>query len=140
MLYGARECARIILEEGLESTVERHRLHGGAMAAGLAGLGFEIFGDQSVRMNNVIGVHIPEGIDGDAARAAMLTDYGIEIGTSFGPLHGKVWRIGVMGYNARRDTVLTTLAALEQLLRRGGVTVPGGGGVDAALEAYGSAA
>ena len=76
----------------------------------------------------------------DAARAAMLTDYGIEIGTSFGPLHGKVWRIGVMGYNARRDTVLTTLAALEQLLRRGGVTVPGGGGVDAALEAYGSAA
>ena len=140
MLYGARECARIILEEGLEGTVERHRLHGGAMAAGLAGLGFEIFGDQSVRMNNVIGVHIPEGIDGDAARAAMLTDYGIEIGTSFGPLHGKVWRIGVMGYNARRDTVLTTLAALEQLLRRGGVTVPGGGGVDAALEAYGSAA
>ena len=138
MLYGARECARIILEEGLEGTVERHRLHGGAMAAGLAGLGFEIFGDQSVRMNNVIGVHIPEGIDGDAARAAMLTDYGIEIGTSFGPLHGKVWRIGVMGYNARRDTVLTTLAALEQLLRRGGVTVPGG--VDAALEAYGSAA
>jgi (S)-ureidoglycine-glyoxylate aminotransferase len=87
-------------------------------------------------MNNVIGVRIPEGIDGDAARAALLQDYGIEIGTSFGPLHGRVWRVGVMGYNARRDAVLTTLAALEQLLRRGGVRVAPGSGVDAAVESY----
>lgn len=136
MLYGSRECARIILEEGLDAVIERHRLHGAAMTAGLTGLGFELFGDQSVRMNNVIGVRIPDGIDGDAGRAAMLADYGIEIGTSFGPLHGKVWRIGVMGYNARRDTVLTTLAALEQMLRRGGVTVTAGSGVGAALDAY----
>jgi (S)-ureidoglycine-glyoxylate aminotransferase len=136
MLYGARECARLILEEGLDARIERHRVHGAAMTAGLVGLGFELFGDQSVRMNNVIGVRIPDGIDGDAARAALLTDYGIEIGTSFGPLHGKVWRVGVMGYNARRDAVLTTLAALEQLLRRGGVRVTPGRGTDAALESY----
>ena len=68
----------------------------------------------------------------------MLTDYGIEIGTSFGPLAGKVWRIGTMGYNARRDTVLTTLAALEQMLRRGGVTITAGSGVGAALDSYGN--
>ncbi len=140
MLYGSRECARIILEEGLDAVIERHRLHGAAMTAGLTGLGFQLFGDQSARMNNVIGVRIPDGIDGDAGRAAMLADYGIEIGTSFGPLHGKVWRIGVMGYNARRDTVLTTLAALEQMLRRGGVTVTAGSGVGAALDWYESAA
>lgn len=140
MLYGARECARLLVEEGMAAAVERHRLHGAAMTAGLVGLGFELFGDQSVRMNNVIGVRIPEGVDGDAGRAAMLADYGIEIGTSFGPLHGKVWRVGVMGYNARRDTVLTTLAALEQLLRRGGVRVTPGGGVDAALASYGGVA
>jgi len=138
MLYGARECARIVLEEGLEAGIERHRLHGSAMVAGLLGLGFTVFGDQSVRMNNVVGVYIPDGIDGDAGRAAMLNDYGIEIGTSFGPLHGKVWRIGTMGYNARRDTVLTTLAALEQMLRRGGVSLTAGGGVGAALDYYGS--
>ncbi|MHC5795405.1 pyridoxal-phosphate-dependent aminotransferase family protein [Lacisediminihabitans sp. FW035] len=138
MLYGARECARILLEEGIPQAVERHRLHGSAMVAGLVGLGLDLFGDQSVRMNNVVGVEIPAGIDGDGARAAMLTDYGIEIGTSFGPLHGRVWRIGTMGYNARRDTVLTTLAALEQVLRRGGVPVPAGGGVGAALDYYAS--
>jgi len=136
MLYGARECARLVLEEGIDARVERHRVHGAAMTAGLVGLGLELFGDQGVRMHNVVGVRIPDGIDGDAARAALLADYGIEIGTSFGPLHGKVWRVGVMGYNARRDTVLTTLAALEQLLRRGGVAVRPGSGVDAALESY----
>jgi (S)-ureidoglycine-glyoxylate aminotransferase len=50
-------------------------------------------------------------------------------------MHGKVWRVGVMGYNARKDAVLTTLAALEQVLRRAGVRVPQGAGVDAALDA-----
>jgi (S)-ureidoglycine-glyoxylate aminotransferase len=137
MLYAARECARLLVEEGMDNAVERHRLHGSAMVEGLKAMGLELFGDQSVRMNNVAGVLIPDGIDGDGARAAMLEDYGIEIGTSFGPLHGKVWRIGTMGYNARRDTVLTTLAALEQVLRRGGVSVTAGSGVGAALDNYG---
>jgi (S)-ureidoglycine---glyoxylate transaminase len=73
----------------------------------------------------------------DAARAEMLTSFGIEIGTSFGPLAGRVWRIGTMGVNARLDTVLVTLAALEQVLRRHGASVPTGGGVDAAYEAWG---
>jgi (S)-ureidoglycine-glyoxylate aminotransferase len=136
MLYGARECARIALEEGMDEVVERHRLHGAAMAAGLAASGLELFGDQSVRMNNVIGVYIPVGVDADGVRSTLLADYGIEIGTSFGPLHGKVWRVGVMGYNARKDAVLTTLAALEQVLRRAGASVPQGAGVDAALASY----
>ncbi|NEM91425.1 alanine--glyoxylate aminotransferase family protein [Galbitalea soli] len=135
-LYGARECAVILVEEGIPAAVERHRLHGTAMVHGLRALGLTLFGDQSVKMTNVVGVEIPAGIDGDGARAAMLGDYGIEIGTSFGPLHGRVWRIGTMGYNARRDTVLLTLAALEQVLRRGGVAVTGGSGVGAALDFY----
>lgn len=139
MLYCARECARLLVDEGMTNAVERHRLHGSAMVEGLSALGLELFGDQSVRMNNVVGVLIPDGMDGDAARSAMLTDYGIEIGTSFGPLHGKVWRIGTMGYNARRDAVLTTLAALEQVLRRGGASVTAGSGAGAALDFYASA-
>lgn len=138
MLYGARECARLLVDEGMSNAVERHRLHGSAMVEGLSALGLELFGDQSVRMNNVVGVLIPDGMDGDAARSAMLADYGIEIGTSFGPLHGKVWRIGTMGYNARRDAVLTTLAALEQVLRRGGASVTAGSGVGSALDYYAS--
>jgi (S)-ureidoglycine---glyoxylate transaminase len=136
MLYAARECARILLEEGRDAVIERHRVAGGAMLAGVQALGLQVFGDVGHKMANVVAVRIPDGIVGDAVRTAMLDDHGIEIGTSFGPLHGKVWRIGTMGYNARKDAVVTTLAALEHCLRRAGVGVPTGGGVDAALDAY----
>jgi (S)-ureidoglycine-glyoxylate aminotransferase len=140
MLYGARECARLLVDEGMDAAVERHRVHGAAMLAGVQGLGLGVFGDLEHRMNNVVAVRIPDGVTGDAVRGELLNDFGIEIGTSFGPLHGKVWRIGTMGYNARKDTVLTTLAALEQVLRRAGATVTGGGGVGAAYEIYQDAA
>jgi (S)-ureidoglycine-glyoxylate aminotransferase len=136
MLYGARECARVLLLEGRDAVIERHRLAGAAMLAGVRGLGFEVFGDIAHKMNNVVAVEIPEGVPGDAARAALLEDFGIEIGTSFGPLHGRVWRIGTMGYNAREDAVLTTLVALEAVLRRFGAQVPVGGGAAAAADVY----
>ncbi|MFH5823611.1 pyridoxal-phosphate-dependent aminotransferase family protein [Georgenia sp. AZ-5] len=140
MLYGARECARILLQEGVDDAVERHRLHGEALAAGLQGLGLTLFGDQRHRMNNVVGVEIPDGVDGEGVRTALLGDYGVEIGTSFGPLRGRIWRVGAMGYNARKDAVLTTLAALEQVLRQAGHRVVAGGGVGAAQERYQEAA
>ncbi len=136
MLYGARECARLLLEEGIDQAVERHRLHGTAMAEGVAALGLEIFGDRAHRMHNVVGVHIPDGVDGERVRRALLEDFAIEIGTSFGPLHGRIWRIGTMGYNARKDAVLTTLAALEQVLRAEGHGLTAGAGVGAARDVY----
>ncbi|MDN3494964.1 alanine--glyoxylate aminotransferase family protein [Planococcus sp. APC 4015] len=136
MLYGARECARVLMLEGRDAVIERHRVAGAAMLAGVEGLGLVVFGDIAHKMSNVVAVEIPSGVPGDEARTAMLDDFGIEIGTSFGPLHGKVWRIGTMGYNARKDAVLTTLAALETVLRRFGAAVPVGGGVDAAADVY----
>ncbi|MGY1883873.1 pyridoxal-phosphate-dependent aminotransferase family protein [Blastococcus sp. SYSU DS0753] len=136
MLYAARECARLLVEEGPDAAIARHELHGRAMLAGVRGLGLEVFGDPDRKMSNVVAVHVPDGVAADTVRAALLEDFGIEIGTSFGPLHGRVWRIGTMGYNARRDAVLTTLAALEQVLRGCGAAVPAGGGVGAAREVY----
>ncbi len=136
MLYGARECARLLLEEGLQAAVARHRLHGDAMLAGVRGLGLRVFGDVAHKMHNVVAVEIPDGVDGEAVRAELLHDYGIEVGTSFGPLAGRVWRIGTMGYNARKDAVLVTLASLEQVLRRHGAPVEAGAGSAAAQQVY----
>lgn len=136
MLYGARECARILLEEGVENAIERHRIHGKAMAQGLAAMNLKLFGDQSNKMHNVVGVYIPEGVAGETVRGSMLNDFGIEIGTSFGPLHGKIWRIGTMGYNARKDAVLQTLTALEAVLRRAGHSQTANAGVDTAMTIY----
>ncbi|MGP3533462.1 pyridoxal-phosphate-dependent aminotransferase family protein [Microbacterium sp. RD1] len=136
MLYAARECARVLLLEGRAAVIRRHRRNGAAMLAGVVELGLSVFGDVAHKMNNVVAVEIPEGIPGEPVRAALLADFGIEIGTSFGPLHGRVWRIGTMGYNARREAVLRTLAALEEVLRRFGASVPAGGGVEAAEGVY----
>jgi (S)-ureidoglycine-glyoxylate aminotransferase len=117
MLYAARECARVVLQEGLPQAFARHARASKALTAGLKAMGLELFGDQKHKMANVTGVHIPAGVDGDAVRRAMLEQHNIEIGSSFGPLHGKIWRIGTMGYNAREDAVEQTLRALETVLR-----------------------
>lgn len=136
MLYCARECAINILEEGLDNCITRHQLHGDAMAQGALGLNLKLFGDQSHKMNNVVGVYIPDTVDGEAIRSQLLNDFNIEIGTSFGPLHGKIWRLGTMGYNARKDAVLTTLQSLESVLRRAGHKLQPGEGVDRAFKVY----
>jgi (S)-ureidoglycine-glyoxylate aminotransferase len=136
MLYAARECARIFLAEGHERAFRRHALAGAALVAGIDAMGLAVFGDRANKMPNVTGVHIPDGVAGDRVRAAMLTDFNIEIGTSFGPLHGKIWRIGTMGVNARKDAVLTTLGALEAVLAGEGCKLPRGAAVDAARSVY----
>ena len=136
MLYAARECARIVIDEGLGNRFERHARASRAMTAGLRAMDLALFGDQAHKMPNVTGVHIPDGVPGDAVRAALLEDFGLEIGTSFGPLHGRIWRIGTMGYGCRRDNVMTCLAALEVTLRRFGHASAPGAGVEAALAAW----
>jgi (S)-ureidoglycine-glyoxylate aminotransferase len=136
MLYAARECARILLQEGLPQAFARHALASKALTAGLAAMGLELFGDPRHRMANVTGVVIPQGVDGDKVRRALLRHFNIEIGTSFGPLHGRIWRIGTMGYNARSDAVLNTLSALEAVLSSEHFKMARGAAVDAALAVY----
>ncbi len=133
MLYASRECARIAVQEGLPSMFARHALASRAVVAGVQGMGLQVYGDLAHKMPNVTGVVVPDGIAADKVRMALLKDFNIEIGTSFGPLHGKVWRIGAMGYNARPDCVLSTLAALEVVLAAEGHRFTRGAGVD---EAY----
>lgn len=136
MLYCARECARCVLEEGLQNTLDRHALGSEAMVAGLRAMGLKLFGNLKYKMTNVTGVYIPDEVDGEAIRRDMLMDFGIEIGTSFGPLQGKIWRIGAMGYNARKDTILRTLNALTSVLKLHGVKLPETDAALAALEVY----
>jgi len=136
MLYAAHECARLLLKEGLPAAFARHRLASAALTAGLEAMGFEIFGDARHRMANVTGVVIPDGIDGEAVRHDLLENFGIEIGSSFGPLKGRIWRIGTMGYNCRKQNVLIRLGALEATLLRHGAHLPAGAAVRAALAVY----
>jgi len=61
-------------------------------------------------------VWIPEGIDDAAVRSRLLNEYNLEIGAGLGDLAGKVWRIGLMGYSARKENVVLATAALKEVL------------------------
>lgn len=138
MLYAARECARIVLGEGLDNGFARHSLASRALRGGLEAMRLRLFGDAAHRMTNVTGVFIPQACgDGEAIRSEMLHDFGIEIGTAFGPLVGKIWRIGTMGHVCRKANVLRCVSALDAVLRRNGFETPAGAGVDAVDRAYG---
>jgi len=109
------------------------------LCEGLTAMGLSLFGDQAHKMPNVTGVYIPEGVPGEEVRSALLHNFGIEIGTSFGPLHGRIWRIGTMGYGCSKRNVLSCLAALEATLRQHGYKAAWGEGVDAATAIYAAA-
>jgi len=139
MLYAARECARQVLAEGLDAGIARHAKMSAALRAGLQAMGLSLYGDPAHRMANVTGVVIPKAVtDGDKLRGELLNDFGIEIGTSFGPLAGKIWRIGTMGYAARKANVLRCLVSLEAVLRRHGHAAPPGAAVAAAMDVFAS--
>ncbi len=138
MVYGLREALRAVNVEGLERRFARHRLHGDALRAGIAALGLRLFGGEppAHRLSMITPVVVPEGVDELRVRRRLLHDFGIEIGAAFGPLQGKIWRIGTMGYSAQRQNVLLCLAALEAVLRREGWKAEAGAAVQAALEHY----
>ncbi|MBI3976394.1 MAG: alanine--glyoxylate aminotransferase family protein [Armatimonadetes bacterium] len=136
MTYALREALRLVVEEGLEARFLRHRRAGDALKAGLTAMGLELFGDPAHRLPQITAVKIPNGVEDEAARLRLLEEFGIEIATSFGPLRGRVWRIGLMGYNAELPAVLAVLNGLEHVLRSSGVGVPRGMGVEAARASY----
>lgn len=136
MLYALREGLRLTLEEGLVNRFARHALHESALVAGLLGMGLELFGDPSCKMPMVTCVRIPPGVDGESVRTMLLEHFGLEIASSFGPLKGRIWRIGTMGYSCSKRNVLLALGALEAALLRHGVSLPPGEALQAAMDVY----
>jgi alanine-glyoxylate transaminase/serine-glyoxylate transaminase/serine-pyruvate transaminase len=115
-IYALREALRIVSEEGLPARVARHDACGDLLKRGLGDLGLEIFGDPPNRLSMLTCVLIPEGVDDASVRARLLSHYRIEIVGGFGPLKGRAWRIGLMGYGARAANVHYLLAAMRELL------------------------
>ena len=136
MNYALLEALRIIHEEGLDRRFERHRRNHLALVAGVEGMGLKMFVDPPHRLWSLNTVVIPEGIDDAKVRKSLLEDYNLEIGGGLGALKGKIWRVGLMGYNSDERNVLFFLTVLEQALRAQGFEVPRGVGASAAREFY----
>jgi (S)-ureidoglycine---glyoxylate transaminase len=132
MVYALREALRIVDEEGLEPRWERHRVANAALVAGLEAMGLSLHGDRRYKAPMIALVTVPDGIDEAGVRQQLLEEHGIEIMAAFGVLNGKVWRIGLMGYNARLENAIKVLAALESVLHSRGFDTPPRAGVQAA--------
>lgn len=136
MIYALHEGLRLVLLEGLEERFNRHQYHERALIAGIEAMGLKLFGDSGNKLPCVTCIEIPKGIDGESVRKMLLEAFSIEIASSFGPLHGKIWRIGTMGYSCRKENVLAVLGALEAVLIRHGVNVHRGDAIQASLDVY----
>jgi (S)-ureidoglycine-glyoxylate aminotransferase len=133
MLFGAGEALRMVIEEGLQARWARHRQASNALRAGLAAMGLALFGDPGASVPMITLVKVPDGVDEAEVRAQLLDEHAIEIMAAFGPLRGRVWRIGSMGTNACLPSVLAVLGGLEAVLASNGFSLPRGAAVDAAL-------
>jgi alanine-glyoxylate transaminase / serine-glyoxylate transaminase / serine-pyruvate transaminase len=116
LVYALHEAARLALAEGLPARFERHRRLSASLARGLEALGLELLVPEAERLPQLLAVRIPEGVDDAKVRSRLLSEHGIEIGGGLGPLKGRIWRIGLMGYGCSKRNVLTVLAALSSAL------------------------
>jgi alanine-glyoxylate transaminase/serine-glyoxylate transaminase/serine-pyruvate transaminase len=116
LYYALREGLRLVAEEGLEARWARHQATAVLFWAGLAQRGLACHVDRDIRLPSLTTVRVPEGVDAAAVTRRLLTEYNIEIAGGLGELAGKVWRVGLMGFNSRRENVTALLAALDEVL------------------------
>lgn len=116
--YALREVLRMVAEEGLQARFARHQANAELLWAGLEGLDISLLVPANQRLPTLTTAIVPPGIDALEVRKQLLSDYNIEIAGGFGPLVGKIWRIGLMGFSSRRENVLLLLAALREILQK----------------------
>tara|TARA_B100000902_G_scaffold11972_1_gene14567 strand:- start:149 stop:1333 length:1185 start_codon:yes stop_codon:yes gene_type:complete len=118
MNFAIREGLRLIAKEGLENIWQRHNSNAIKLWTGLDSLGLELHVSSEFRLPTLTTVKIPPAVDGDAFRNHLLTNFGIEIGNGLGALSGKVWRIGLMGFNSSEANVDQLLNLFDSELKK----------------------
>jgi alanine-glyoxylate transaminase/serine-glyoxylate transaminase/serine-pyruvate transaminase len=137
-LYGLHEALLMLAEEGIEQAWQRHRRHHLALRAGLEAMGLELMVPEAERLPQLNAVSVPGGIDDAAVRAQLLSQYNLELGAGLGPLAGKIWRIGLMGYSSRRENILLCIGALGSVLNEQGLAVDTGAALNRVQQALAS--
>ncbi|CAN5815219.1 alanine--glyoxylate aminotransferase family protein [soil metagenome] len=115
MTYAIREALRLLAEEGLEARWNRHQQAAEYLWDGLEAMGLSCHVDREYRLPTLTTVRVPEGINAKAVTSRLIDEHNMELGGGLGDLAGQVWRVGLMGYNARKENVDKFLAALTKV-------------------------
>ena len=116
MMYALYQSLLDVMSEGLDKVLFRHNEIHKYLVKEIEDLGLEMLVEKDSRLPSLNAIKIPENIDDLSIRSTLLNDYGIEIGGGLGPFAGKVWRVGLMGYSAKKENVTKLIKALKDLL------------------------
>ncbi len=115
-LYGLHESLVLLLEEGVENRWNRHKENHIILKDELQKLNLEFFVEEKYRLPQLNSVKIPPGVDDANVRGRLLNEFNIEIGNGLGPMAGKIWRIGLLGYSSIRENINKLTQALKKIL------------------------
>jgi alanine-glyoxylate transaminase / serine-glyoxylate transaminase / serine-pyruvate transaminase len=105
MFYALREALLVIADEGIENRFERHRRSHKFFVEQIEKTGLRMHVPAEHRIPTLNTVLVPSGVDDGKVRKRLLDGPGIEIAGGFGPLAGKIFRIGLMGPLATEDNI-----------------------------------
>jgi alanine-glyoxylate transaminase / serine-glyoxylate transaminase / serine-pyruvate transaminase len=137
-LFALHEALLLVREEGLENAWARHQRHHLALRAGLEAMGLEFLVQEGARLPQMNAVQVPEGVNEAQVRKTLLEEFNLEIGAGLGPLAGKIWRFGLMGYSCKPENVMLCLSALGSVLMDMGYAIEVGHAEAAAHQSYAS--
>jgi len=115
LLYAFREALDIILEEGMEARIKRHRVCSDALYSGLSAMGLSPFAKQDARSTVVIALNYLQGLEDKTFRSTLSEKFRVLVAGGFGELKGKVFRIGCMG-EVHKYHVMRTISAISSTL------------------------
>ena len=131
--YALLEALLLVAEEGLSNRVRRHLLNHHALVAGVEAMGLQMLVAPEHRLPSLNTIRIPESVDDAELRGYLLETFNLEIGGGLGALKGKVWRVGLMGYNSSPEKILFVLSCLSSGLAAQNVKVDLPAGLAAAM-------
>jgi serine---pyruvate transaminase len=135
IVVGLEVALGLLLEEGLEQAFERHARLGRACREGVKAMGLELFSPDDDRSAVVTAIMAPDGLDSGELVQTLRQRLGIVLAPGQGPLKGRVFRIGHIGYYDIFD-ITTALAGVELVLAEAGADIERGVAVTRAMEAF----
>jgi alanine-glyoxylate transaminase / serine-glyoxylate transaminase / serine-pyruvate transaminase len=114
--WATGEAIKLTLEEGIPKRTKRVKQVGGATLKTLETVGFSAFIPEPYRLPTVLAVKLPEGLDDAKVRHQLRHDYFISVTGGLGDTAGKIWRLGLMGENARAEHYARLMEALAHIL------------------------
>jgi len=116
--YALYEGIRLALEEGLDARWARHEDAGRYFQQLMRDRGYTFLSDPEHQLWELSAIDVPDGVDGKEVQTRILREFGIEVGGGLGPTAPPIWRVGLMGVNANRETADRVVAAFDAVLPR----------------------